>query len=189
MTAKIKLNAASGGGSVSLQAPSSSANNRVFTIPDSEDGTVLTTTNPKAGNILQVVQKETTVSATTTSSSIQDYTSLTQAITLSNSSNKVLVQLNTQWQAYGDEDRRIAITLHDAAITDGNFIAQGEYGDYKNGDSNSYSFGVGTFTVLHTPSASSATYRIGYRSLDGATVGLQGATYTRSYITLMEVAA
>ena len=142
-----------------------------------------------AGAILQVVQKETTVSATTTSSSIQDYTSLTQAITLSNSSNKVLVQLNTQWQAYGDEDRRIAITLHDAAITDGNFIAQGEYGDYKNGDSNSYSFGVGTFTVLHTPSASSATYRIGYRSLDGAAVGLQGATYTRSYITLMEVAA
>ena len=33
MTAKIKLNAASGGGSFSLQAPSSSSNNRVFTLP------------------------------------------------------------------------------------------------------------------------------------------------------------
>ena len=33
MTAKIKLNAASGGGSFSLQAPSSSSNNRVFTYP------------------------------------------------------------------------------------------------------------------------------------------------------------
>jgi hypothetical protein len=45
MSAKIKLNAASGGGSFSLQAPSSSANNRVMTLPDTADGTILTTTN------------------------------------------------------------------------------------------------------------------------------------------------
>ena len=43
MTAKIKLNAASGGGSFSLQAPSSSSNNRVFTLPDIADGTIATT--------------------------------------------------------------------------------------------------------------------------------------------------
>jgi hypothetical protein len=55
MTAKIKLNAASGGGSFSLQAPSSSANTRVMTLPDTADGTILTTTNPKSGNIIQVV--------------------------------------------------------------------------------------------------------------------------------------
>jgi len=54
MTAKIKLNAASGGGSFSLQAPSSSANTRVMTLPDTADGTILTTTNPKTGNIIQV---------------------------------------------------------------------------------------------------------------------------------------
>ncbi len=42
MTAKIKLNAASGGGSVSLQAPSSSSNDRVITLPDIADGTLLT---------------------------------------------------------------------------------------------------------------------------------------------------
>ena len=55
MTAKIKLNAASGGGSFSLQAPSSSSNNRVMTLPDTADGTILTTTNPKTGNIIHVV--------------------------------------------------------------------------------------------------------------------------------------
>ena len=44
MTAKIKLNAASGGGSFSLQAPSSSSNNRVFTLPDSADATLLNST-------------------------------------------------------------------------------------------------------------------------------------------------
>ena len=42
MTAKIKLNAASGGGSFSLQAPSSSANNRVFTLPDVADSAMAT---------------------------------------------------------------------------------------------------------------------------------------------------
>ena len=42
MTAKIKLNAASGGGSVSLQAPSSYSNNRVISLPDIADGTLLT---------------------------------------------------------------------------------------------------------------------------------------------------
>tara|TARA_R100000742_G_C4268764_1_gene87167 strand:+ start:495 stop:1097 length:603 start_codon:yes stop_codon:yes gene_type:complete len=42
MTAKIKLNAASGGGSVSLQAPSSSSNDRVVSLPDIADGTLLT---------------------------------------------------------------------------------------------------------------------------------------------------
>ena len=44
MTAKIKLNAASGGGSVSIQAPSSSSNNRVMTLPDTADGKILTDT-------------------------------------------------------------------------------------------------------------------------------------------------
>ena len=53
MTAKIRLNAASGGGSFSLQAPSSSANNRVMTLPDTADGTILTTTNPRSGAIIQ----------------------------------------------------------------------------------------------------------------------------------------
>ena len=42
MTAKIKLNAASGGGSISIQAPSSSSNNRVISLPDIADGTLLT---------------------------------------------------------------------------------------------------------------------------------------------------
>ena len=34
MTATIKLNAASGGGSASIQAPTSSSNDRVYTLPD-----------------------------------------------------------------------------------------------------------------------------------------------------------
>lgn len=53
MSGKIKLNSASGGGSVSIQAPSSSTNTRVMTLPDTADGTMLTTTNPASGNVVQ----------------------------------------------------------------------------------------------------------------------------------------
>ena len=69
MTAKIKLNAASGGGSFSLQAPSSSSNNRVMTLPDTADGTILTTTNPRTGNVIQVVQTTAVGNVSSTSAS------------------------------------------------------------------------------------------------------------------------
>ena len=50
MSAKIKLNAASGGGSFSLQAPSSSSNNRVFTLPDVADATMATVNGISVGD-------------------------------------------------------------------------------------------------------------------------------------------
>ena len=52
----IKLTADSGGGTFELKAPSSGSNARVLTVPDTASGTVLTTTNPKAGNIIQVLE-------------------------------------------------------------------------------------------------------------------------------------
>ena len=44
----IKLTADSNGGTFELKAPASSSNTRVLTLPDATDGTVLTTTSPKA---------------------------------------------------------------------------------------------------------------------------------------------
>ena len=92
MTAKIKLNSASGGGSFSLQAPSSSSNTRVMTLPDTADGTILTTTNPKTGNIIQVVQAVKTDTASFQSTSFADITGLSASITPSSNSNKILVE-------------------------------------------------------------------------------------------------
>ena len=94
MTAKIKLNAASGGGSFSLQAPSSSSNARVMTLPDTADGTILTTTNPKAGNIIQVVSVTKTDTFSTTSSSFTDVTGLSVAITPTSTSSKIFITIN-----------------------------------------------------------------------------------------------
>jgi len=93
MTAKIKLNAASGGGSFSLQAPSSSSNNRVITLPDIADGTLLTNQSSGLGKVLQVVQVENTAFSTS-SANAGDQTGqmMDASITPSASSSKILIQ-------------------------------------------------------------------------------------------------
>ena len=94
MTAKIKLNAASGGESFSLQAASSSSNNRVFTLPDSADATLLTST-ASLGKVLQVVSaQKTDTFSTSASNQFVTVTGLTINITPSSASNKVFVCFN-----------------------------------------------------------------------------------------------
>jgi len=89
----IKLTADSGGGTFEIKAPSSGSNARVLTVPDSASGTVLTTTNPKPGNILAVSYGFRTGHFQTTSTSYVD-SGITANITPSSSSNKVLIQMN-----------------------------------------------------------------------------------------------
>tara|TARA_Y100001973_G_C5074270_1_gene269157 strand:+ start:143 stop:757 length:615 start_codon:yes stop_codon:yes gene_type:complete len=93
MTGKIKLNAASGGGSVSLQAPSSSGNDRVYTVPDiGSDGTLATTAT--AGKILQVIHVNSNTHQSSTSTSYVDLSGMTATITPSSSSNKIFLIFN-----------------------------------------------------------------------------------------------
>jgi len=87
----IKLTADSNGGTFEIKAPASSSNTRVLTLPDAANGTVLTTTSPKAGNILQVKQ---TLKTDTFSSNTFGYTNITGlsvSITPSSSSSKILL--------------------------------------------------------------------------------------------------
>ena len=92
----IKLTADSGGGTFELKAPSSGSNARVLTLPDSASGTVLTTTNPKAGNIIQVVFGSTTTEVESTTSSFVD-TGVTATITPSSTSSKIMVISSIQY--------------------------------------------------------------------------------------------
>ena len=128
MTAKIKLNAASGGGSFSLQAPSSSANNRVMTLPDSADGTILTTTNPKSGNTIQVVQNVTTTRTATSSNSFVATVALV-TITPTAASSKIHLQFtgaaNTQ-----DTNRALFLTIY-RSINSGTFTNIAPQGSNK----------------------------------------------------------
>ena len=72
MTAKIKLNAASGGGSVSIQAPSSSSNNRVYTLPDTAHISTL-------GGISECDQWYLTSDVTTNNANLTSWSRYTQA--------------------------------------------------------------------------------------------------------------
>ena len=103
MTAKIKLNAASGGGSISIQAPSSSSNNRVISLPDIADGTLLTSQSSldstklspaiATGKVLQVVQVENTAFTTSSANSGgQTGQMMDASITPSATSSKILIQ-------------------------------------------------------------------------------------------------
>ena len=94
----IKLTADSGGGTFEIKAPSSGSNARVLTIPDSASGTVLTTTNPKAGNIIQVVHVDQQTAVESTSTSTYVNTGLSTSITLTDSSNKILVMISQNFR-------------------------------------------------------------------------------------------
>ena len=104
MTAKIKLNAASGGGSFSLQAPSSSSNNRVFTLPDVADGTITTTAT--SSNIVQGTS--TTQNEFTTTSFVAS--SLSATITPKAASSKILIQSSFLIDTINN-DRQIYVAL------------------------------------------------------------------------------
>ena len=201
MTAKIKLNAASGGGSFSLKAPSSSSNNRVMTLPDTADGTVLTTTNPKAGNIIQVVQHSTSSEVSSTSTSYVD-SGLSGAITTTGS-NKVLVIVDQQFRVVRETTRAsggFQIVRGSTVITTG-----------PNNSSGSQPFGLdvevagsGTtttvllsrliMTFLDSPSAGTHTYKTQMAVVSSGDNGSVRAQYQAggengsSFLTLMEVA-
>ena len=100
MSAKIKLNAASGGGSISIQAPSSSSNNRVISLPDIADGTLLTSQSSldstklspaiTSSKVLQVVNYQANTALASTSTSYVE-TPVTGSITPQSSSSTIIV--------------------------------------------------------------------------------------------------
>ena len=206
MTAKIKLNAASGGGSFSLQAPSSSANNRVMTLPDSADGTILTTTNPKVGSIIQVVSTTKSDTFTTSSSSFTDITGLSVAITPTSSSSKVLVTAVVQYSTAGSGGSRQAgrilrshaggTSARAVGDSNGNRIQSSFGSETSGGGGNMKS---ATITFLDSPARSDeVTYKVQAAAVDGNNFQLNTtvsdsniASYPRvaSHITVMEVAA
>ena len=86
----------SGGNGVIIAAPSSNpASDRTLTVPSNADGTILTTTNPKAGNIIQVITitKNDTDAPLVNDATFYNYddASLKVTITPTSASNKILL--------------------------------------------------------------------------------------------------
>ena len=201
MSAKIKLNAASGGGSFSLQAPSSSANNRVFTIPDVADGTIATTAT--AGKILQVVQTVKTDTATnsTASNTLRDYTAFNAAITTTGS-NKVLVLVKLNAAINANSNLFIILRKGGSDVSGavGSSVSSrtaATSGVRSTGGSEAEEASI---IFQDSPSAGTHTYNLGFKHSDGSSKTVyinrsqtDGDSYDYprmiSSITLMEVAA
>ena len=196
MTAKIKLNAASGGGSFSLQAPSSSSNNRVMTLPDTADGTILTTTNPKSKSIIQVVQGDKLGTASTASDTFA--TLITKDITRSSASNKVLVSFHVMVSSAASSVPVIAFNLQRGSTN----IAQPEVTTTTPATRSEYIFANSvnpiSFEFLDDGAASEGsltlTYNLQWRRIGTGTAYLGrywgSANYNApSYMILKEVAA
>lgn len=199
MTAKIKLNAASGGGSFSLQAPSSSANTRVMTLPDTADGTILTTTNPKAGNIIQVVSTtKTDATSTTTSGSFTDISGMSVAITPSSSSNKILIMITL-----GSVSPQAGVSVGFKLLRDSTAVGNATDTTLQSGFTNVYGGENSQDRVLQSAShifldspstTSSTTYKLQWRISSGTAYinryeGSSDSYNGSSTITAMEVAA
>ena len=184
----VKLIPASGGGSVSLSPPSSTSGADVtVTLPSASQG---------LGKILQVLQN---LKRDTSSSSSTTYvdTGLSQAITPSSTTNKILIQYSIMFSAPGSaipssftQIVRGSTALTGAFPTD----TSGQYGTttaYSATDRSSWT----TMTYLDSPNTtSSTTYKIQYRVDGGSAVhinkyhGLDNYKCI-SHLTLMEVAA
>ena len=191
MTAKIKLNAASGGGSFSLQAPSSSANNRVMTLPDSADGTVLTTTNPKAGNIIQVVQVNYATAVESTNTSSYTDTGLAASITPASTSNTILVMISQNFRLAsatngGQNGGSIQILRGSTNIT----TNQQAYLFYNSNGQSASLFNYSNYSVqvLDSPSTTSATTYKTQQIVYGTGNSIFANYAGKSYLTLMEIA-
>ena len=192
----------SGGNSVIIAAPSSNpASDRTITLPSNADGTILTTTNPKAGNIIQVVQHSTSSEVSSTSTSYVD-SGLSGSITTTGN-NKVLVIVNQQFR----------ITRQTSRATGGFQIVRGStvISTGPNGSSGSQPFGLDievggsnttstvllsrlSMTYLDSPSAGTHTYKTQMATVSSGDSGQIRAQYQASgdngfsFLTLMEVA-
>jgi hypothetical protein len=189
----------SGGNSVIIAAPSSNpASDRTITVPSNADGTILTTTNPKAGNIIQVLQTAKTDVFSTTSNGFHDI-GLSVSITPSSVSNKILIHYDAN--VSGDDLTMVKllrdstdIGIGDAGDSNMQRVTQG--GQYQSGNNDKVAVYSGSF--LDSPSStSSLTYKLQVYKYGGATmrvntpVNNSNAIYTGrgiSTITAMEVA-
>ena len=192
----------SGGNSVIIAAPDSNpASDRTLKLPSNADGTVLTTTNPKAGNIIQVVSttKTDTFSATSTGTPA-DITGLSVSITPSSNSNKIFIMYSVHVAAGSDWGGHVILLLRDstaiASATDVGNRSSGTSivrGDEAYGNCVSQHFldspattSATTYKLQHKDPSTNNLIYINRTRTDNNDAGYQRLT---SSITVMEVAA
>ena len=200
MTVKL---VGSSSGSVSLQAPASTAGgaHRTLTLPDI-NSTVDTT--GRAGNILQVLQVTKKDTASQSSGTYSDISGLTQAITTTGS-NKVLIKAIIHFGVAGGNSMLMRLARTTSGTTS-NDIFIGDASSNRSrvsmgGHHANATWEVNTEVIefLDSPSAGTHTYSVQWAVPSGAaTIYLNrsyrnnddvGEVIVPSVLTLMEIAA
>lgn len=210
---KIKLNAASGGGSVSLEGPASSNQDVEFKLPvaDGSANQVLKTNSSgtlsfgNGGKILQVIHVTKTDAFSTTSTTYTDVTGMAASITPTSANSEIIVRFDLQiggtnnvyahakcqrlisGGSYADLQIGDAVGSHERANM--NMDTEVSYGQYK-GFNNSFSL---------SDTSHNTTSQITYKLVCHCTAGTiyvnryshdsTNSTAGTSSVMLMEVAA
>jgi len=143
-------------------------------------GTILTTTSPKAGNVIQVVSQQAPANYTSTSSAL---TLLTQSFTPTSASSKVLAFMSYVVERNGGNSGNYIFVLFKRNST----TLETQWGNASGYQETSGARAVATHTYLDSPATTSAiSYTIvGDFSASGS-VPFQFYTFQ---LTLMEIAA
>ena len=184
----------SGGNSVSIAAPSSNpASNRTITVPSTADGTMLTTTNPKAGNIIQVVHVEYNTATTNSTTSHAD-TGLTATITPASASNKILVMYSQGFRmGRASGGTAVSSTIQLRRTVSGTETAITDNAGYlfyleAAGTSSQYVYDVLSQHLVDSPNTTSAVaYKTTARAYTAST-SIITQYQAKSFMTLLEVA-
>ncbi len=187
----IKLTADSGGGTFEIKAPSSSGNTRVLTLPDTHNLTL------NGGKILQVAQTfkndTQTIAATAAYTLIQG---LGTTMTLSNSSNKILVNIHLSHAQSANNYAIFRLYDGSSAITAAHSTGASSYNtsflSYVDTEM-ANSFLNASFSFLYSPGDTNAHTINLYGNPFNTTIYINRSNNTNSYgtssMTLMEVAA
>ena len=189
----------SGGNGVIISAPSSNpAANRTITVPGNADGEILTTNNPKTGNIIQVVSTtKTDTTSTNTSGSFTDISGMSVSITPSSTSSKILILISLGSISSNASGIAVGFKL----LRDSTAVGNASSTSNRSGFTNIYTGGgtgdeyilSASHSFLDSPSSTSAlTYKIQWKNSSGTTyLGRYHSNNDNngsSTITVMEVA-
>tara|TARA_R100000734_G_C3259106_1_gene58328 strand:- start:45 stop:680 length:636 start_codon:yes stop_codon:yes gene_type:complete len=211
MTAKIKLNAASGGGSVSLKAPSSTTGNAAvdlqLPVADGTSGQVLKTDGSgnlsfgadTGGKILQVVTATQESTTSWSSSSFVDISGMTATINGVSSGSKIMVDIQLLVGKSADSGLGFKL-FRDSTFLPSYSGSTDTFAEYiqQAGDSYTYGFMIINYKFIDThgqSAGSNLTYKLQGTSYSGSNTyylnrrNYDSAQRGSSRITLTEIAA
>lgn len=167
---QLKLTAASGGGTVAIKGPASTAGNAAIelTVPGTASGTLAV---GDTGKILQVVQAVKTDTASSNTATFADLSGLSVSITPASSSNKILVSCALHVSSQQNSFQGFKVLRDSTAIGLGT-AATGNMSNVSfatmavNTGSAAYGLRSANFEFLDSPNSTSAiTYKIQWASL------------------------